>query len=357
MKQVSSHRQPVLLWILISLCMALVPLHAAEISVAGEDLFEPLYDKPILDQDDFFDVMGPEVNIEANSSSREKMRISPHMDVSMFSDDLIKTAELPLMASPRRYHKVKPRFPAHMYLPSMLGPTGLVDSISGRGLPRGMFNVGYLHRLSEVKSSRIFRNVNSFEGTDVFFLMNYGLSDYFEIHGKIMHMDRSLVSNLGTKFDSAENGLPEFTYGIKAHQEWLGKDWALGFINSNIDSVARNLILDQDFEGFKSIYLTVTSDITHRTESHITVKRNSSDQKFASGNSWFSFIGGVDTALAKDTHLIGETKFENYLSPGNKWSINGGIRHQLGDSNLELFMKRANQKGYSSLGFKVSGAF
>ena len=330
---------------------------SAEYGVIGEDLFLPAYDKPILEQNDFFQRNDPKDMLIDNRVKKEDYRVSPNIDVSMFSDDLIQTADLPLMTTPRRYGRSKPRFPAEMYLPSQVGPTGLIDSISGRGLPQGKYNFGYLHNVHEVKSSNVFRNVNNFDGTDILFLMNYGLSDNFELHGKVIHTDRSLLSNVGTSFDSAENGLPEFAYGLKIHQEWLGKEIAVGFINSNIARVSRNLILDQDFEAFKSIYLTVTSDITHRTESNITLKRNSSDQKFAVGNSWMSFIGGIDTALTKKTHLIGEMKYEDYSSPANNWSINGGLRHQFGTSNLELFMKRANQQGYSSLGFKVSGAF
>gem|GEM_PF-1039730 len=329
----------------------------AEYSTPGVDLFRPRYARPILEQGDFYDRHDPENLINDNRSKEHEIRVSPHMDVSMFSDDLVETADLPLMTTPPRYNQKKPRFPIQMYLPSLVGPTGLMDSISGRGLPMGKFNFGYLHRISEVKTQNVFRNVNRFDGTDVFFLMNYGLSDNFELHGKIVHTDRNMQSNIGTVFDSAENSLPEFTYGLKVHQNFYGKEIALGFINSNIASISRNLILDQDFEGYKSVYLTVTSDITYRTESHITVKRNSSDQKFRNGNSWFSLVGGVDTALTRDTHLIGEMKYEDYSSPANKWSINGGVRHQFGKSNLELFMKRANQQGYSSLGFKVSSAF
>jgi len=330
---------------------------AKEYSVIGEDLLPPESQKALMDQEDFYSLNSPIRLLKQQRTDPGKIRVSSHFDVSMFSDDLVKTSEIDLIYSGKRYHEKPKIFNVSGMLPSNLGPTGLLDSISARGLPRGKASIAYVHTLTEVKQKDVFLNVSDYDGTDVNLILNYGFAQNFEVHSRFMKTTRNMNTSLGTNFNSAEDGFPEYSYGLKAHQNWLGKEFALGFINSNINASSRNLILDQEFEGFKSVYVSMTSDIADRTESHFTVKRNTADQKFTSNNSWFSFVGGVDTRLTSDTHLLGELKYENYSSPTKNWSLSGGLRHKLDDTNLELFLKRANQRGWSSLGFKVSGAF
>ena len=54
----------------------------------------------------------------------------------------------------------------------------------------------------------------------------------------------------------------------------------------------------------------MTNDITYRTESHFTIKHNSTDKKYDVNNSWISLVGGIDTKLTKDTHLMVEFKYD-----------------------------------------------
>ena len=283
--------------------------------------------------------------------------MNSHLDVSMFSDEVVETSGFKNILTPRRYNtKPEPKDFSRL-LPSTVGPTGLIDSISANGLARGEFNAAYVHLKSENNTAGVFRNVSRYEATDVNLLFNYGLADNFEVLFKFLHADRMMVSSLGTFFDSANVRFPEYGYGLKAHQNWRGKEFALGFVNSAIDSLARNLILDPDFEYFKSIYLTMTNDLTYRTESHFTIKRNSTDKKYSLNNSWISIVGGIDTKLTKDTHLMVEVKYEDYETPSRTFTMNGGIRHMMGSTGLEGFVRRINQPGFTEVGFKVSSAF
>ena len=283
--------------------------------------------------------------------------MNSHLDVSMFSDELVETSGFPNLRSPKRYNSKPAPKDFSRLLPSAIGPTGLIDSISANGLARGEFNAAYVHVKSENKTPGIFRNVNRYEATDVNLILNYGLADNFEVLFKFLHADRMLISSIGTFFDSANVPFPEYGYGFKAHQNWRGKEFAIGFINSTIDSLARNLIIDQDFEYFKSVYLTMTNDLTYRTESHFTIKHNSTDKKYDINNSWISLVGGVDTKLTKDTHLMVELKYEDYDTPSRTVTMNGGLRHMMGSTGLEGFVRRINQPGFTEIGFKVSSAF
>lgn len=317
----------------------------------------PEHKTAIRSQKDFFDKYHPSRNLIDFRTPAKNVRMNSQLDISMFSDEVVETAGFPNLLTPKRYQThVKPKDMSRL-LASSIGPTGLIDSISANGLSRGEFNASYAHVVSDNKIAGVFRNVNFYESTDVNLLINYGLADNFEIMFKFLHPDRSLTSSLGTGFDSASSKLPEYGYGLKVHQNWRGKEFALGFINANIDSVARNLILDPDFEYYKSIYLSMTNDLTYRTESHITIKRNSTDKKYSASNSWFSIVGGVDTKLTKDTHLLAELKYEKYSTPSRKVTMNGGLRHMFGNTGLEGFVRRLNQPGFTEVGIKVSSAF
>jgi hypothetical protein len=132
----------------------------------------------------------------------------------------------------------------------------------------------------------------------------------------------------------------------------------LGIINTTIDSASRNLILDQDFEHFKTVYFSVTSPFTYRTESNFTIKKSSTDNKFANNNSWLSAIFGLDTKLTSSTHLLAEVKYEDYQAQSDKYIFNGGIRQVVGkDMGIDIYSRRLIQKGYSETGFRLSGAF
>jgi len=315
------------------------------------------HQRAIADQSDFFDRHNPSDLVRSNRTAREEIRMSPHQDVSMFSDELIETADIPIMQSAHRYTDKEPEIDVSRLLPSNVGPTGLIDSISGRGLKRGQYSAGYLHTEAQNKFAGVFLNVRNYDSTDSTALVNYGLSDNVELNMKFLHTDRSVESGIGTIFDSSQVQYPEYAYGLKLHQNWRGKDFGFGFMNANINARARNMILDQDFEYYKSLYFTVTSDLTYRTESHITIKRNTLDNKYLANNSWYSLVGGVDTKLSKDTHLMVEGKFEDYVSPTRKWSLNGGIRQMFGNTGVEAYGRRLNQPGFSEVGFKISGTF
>ena len=336
---------------------SLLSLNASTISSNITQVTAPEHQKSIRNQKDFFDRFSPSKNLANNRTPSRQNRMNSHLDVSMFSDEIVETSGLPNILTPRRYNTKPDPKDFSRLLPSAIGPTGLIDSISANGLARGEFNAAYVHLKSENKTAGVFRNVSRYEATDVNLLFNYGLSDNFEVLFKFLHADRMMVSSLGTFFDSANVRFPEYGYGLKAHQNWRGKEFAIGFVNSTIDSRARNLILDPDFEYFKSIYLTMTNDLTYRTESHFTIKRNSTDKKYSISNSWISIVGGIDTKLTKDTHLMVELKYEDYDTPSRTVTMNGGLRHMMGSTGLEGFVRRINQPGFTEIGFKVSSAF
>ena len=339
------------------LVSSLLPLNATSISSNITQVSGPEHQTAIRKQKDFFDRYSPSKNLAENRTLPRQNRMNSHLDVSMFSDELVETSGFPNLRTPKRYNTKPAPKDFSRLLPSAVGPTGLIDSISANGLSRGEFNAAYVHVKSENKTPDVFRNVNRYDATDVNLVLNYGLSDNFEVLFKFLHADRMLVSSIGTFFDSANVRFPEYGYGFKAHQNWRGKEFALGFINSTIDSQARNLIIDQDFEYFKSVYLTMTNDLTYRTESHFTIKRNSTDNKYDVNNSWISLVGGIDTKLTKDTHLMVELKYEDYDTPSRTVTMNGGLRHMMGSTGLEGFIRRINQPGFSEIGFKVSSAF
>lgn len=329
----------------------------AVVSTTPIPVREAEHSQPIRKQKDFFDRYSPLKSLQDNRTPAKSTRINSHLDVSMFSEEVIETAGFPTLLSSRKYQTKSAKKDFSRLLPSSIGPTGLIDSISANGLSRGEFNAAYTHVVADNKIAGTFRNVNVYEATDVNMLFNYGLADNFELMFKFTHLDRSSISSLGSAFDTATSKLPEYGYGFKAHQNWRGKEFAIGFVNANIDSVARNLILDPDFEYFKSVYFTMTNDLTYRTESHITIKRNTSDKKYTANNSWFSMVGGIDTKLTKDTHLLLELKYEDYTTPSKTLTMNGGIRHIMGSTGLEGFVRRINQPGFTEFGFKVSSAF
>ena len=221
--------------------------------------------------------------------------MNSHLDVSMFSDELVETSGFPNLRSPKRYNSKPAPKDFSRLLPSAIGPTGLIDSISANGLARGEFNAAYVHVKSENKTPGIFRNVNRYEATDVNLVLNYGLADNFEVLFKFLHADRMLISSIGTFFDSANVPFPEYGYGLR-HIKIGEEKFAIGLSIQQL-TLARNLIIDQDFEYFKSVYLTMTNDLTYRTESHFTIKHNSTDKKYDINNSWISLVGGVDTKL------------------------------------------------------------
>ena len=173
----------------------------------------------------------------------------------------------------------------------------------------------------------------------------------------ILKTSRTIQTLTNNKHHSSLEGFPEFTFGIKAHQKYRNNEYAIGFLNTNISSSSRKVILDQDFENYKTFYISMTSDITYRTESHFVLKRNSTDKKFNTSNTWLTAIAGFDTKLTKKTHLLSEIKYENFESNVRDLTINGGIRHIMNNSAIDLFVVRANQVGYSETGFKISGAF
>ncbi|MCO4781001.1 MAG: hypothetical protein KC646_01655 [Candidatus Cloacimonetes bacterium] len=322
-----------------------------------EYLSEPIHQKPIVEQDDFFSRYAPEKLLHSNATQKEDIRINSAMDVSRYSDEVVKFSGIEKLTSGKRYHKKETILDYSRLMPSNSGPTGLINAISARGLPEGKISAAYINTKSEIKQANLFKNTKSFSANDANFLINYGYTDNFELNLKVLKTSRNLQTQTGNSYHSSLEGFPEFTFGLKAHQKYKSNEYAIGFLNTNISSSARKLIVDQDFENFKSFYVSVTSDFTYRTESHFVLKRNSTDKKFNTSNTWLTFIGGFDTKLSKKTHLLTEIKYENFKSNVKDISINGGIRHNMKNSALDLFIVRGNQTGYSETGFKISGAF
>ena len=320
-------------------------------------LTRPEHDKAIIEQKDFFDRHHPGDFIKSNRTPAREIRMNSHLDLSQFSDDVIESSGVPVIQSPNRYNQLKTRWDNSRMLPSLVGPTGLLDSISARGLPKGKTAAAYHYGQTKVTRTGLYKNVSAHEATDSNLLLNHGIHDNFEISLRVLKSTRFTDTTIGTRFDSSQDGFPESSYGFKAHQKVGSSEFALGFMSTNVDQKSRNLILDQEFERFRTAYFTVTSPFTYRTESHFTVKHNDTDNKFVNNNTWFSWIAGVDTKLNKDTHLLGEIKYEDFDAQTNDIVLNGGIRHRISDFFVDAYLMRGNQQGYSETGFKISGAF
>jgi hypothetical protein len=343
----------------LAICTNLLSSWAQDLNHEQTDyLLEPEHDKPLIQQQDFFVRNRPAELLAGNSTDQKDIRVNPHFDLSQYSDELIETSGIDVLASPHRYHRKIKRIDYARLMPSYSGPTGLIDAISAKGLPRGKFAVSMLQANAKISTRNLFNNIKSYETDDIFLLANHGLSPNVELNVKFLKTSRDVYTMSGNRYHSSEVKFPEFSYGLKLHQSWKDNEFAFGFINTSVESAARNLILDQDFENYKAMYFSVTSPITYRTESHVTIKRSSTDNKFVQKNSWWSVIGGADTKITKDTHLLGEIKFEDYNSDVNKFSFNGGIRHMFKDDlAAEVDLRRFNQKGFSEVALKLSGAF
>ncbi|MBW7875877.1 MAG: hypothetical protein H3C47_07815 [Candidatus Cloacimonetes bacterium] len=326
-------------------------------SKSEDYLTRPEHDMAIVAQKDFFDKHNPGDYIKKNRTPAREVRMNSHLDLSQFSDEVVQSSGIPVIESPARYNQIKPRWDNSRMLPSLLGPTGLLDSISARGLPHGKTAASYHYGQTKVTRTNLFKNVQSHEATDSNLILNHGIHDNFEVSLRVLKSTRYTDTTIGTRFDSAQDGFPESSYGLKAHQKVGKSEIALGFMSTNVDQKSRNLILDQEFERFRTAYFTLTSPFTYRTESHFTVKHNDTDNKFVNNNTWFSWIAGMDTKLNKDTHLLGEIKYEDFDAQTSDIVFNGGIRHRVSDFFVDAYMMRGNQKGYSEAGFKISGAF
>jgi hypothetical protein len=314
--------------------------------------------KALVEQEDFYERFSPMDMLRKNRTPDREIKVNSHFDISHFSDDLVKTAGIPALTSAPRYHKKIIPTDFSRLFPSVSGPTGIIDSISARGLPRGRSSVAWLQADVSAARSQLFRNVNSYKSSDTFLLINHGISEHVELMTRINKTTRETITAIGTQFHSAEYKFPEYSIGIKLHQKFGANEYALGIINTTIDSASRNLILDQDFEHFKTVYFSVTSPFTYRTESNFTIKKSSTDNKFANNNSWLSAIFGLDTKLTSSTHLLAEVKYEDYQAQSDKYIFNGGIRQVVGkDMGIDIYSRRLIQKGYSETGFRLSGAF
>ncbi|PCJ17335.1 MAG: hypothetical protein COB02_14005 [Candidatus Cloacimonadota bacterium] len=328
-----------------------------EIDHQDDFLSEPIHEKAIIEQDDFFERYRPLDILKSNTTQKEDIRINSAMDVSNFSNELVQFSGIDKLSSGKRYHKKKKVLDFSRLMPSNSGPTGLFNVISARGLPEGKISGAYINTKTEIKQTNLFKNTNSFNANDANFLINYGYSDNFELNLKVMKTSRTITTSANNKYNSSIAGFPELTIGIKAHQKYKSNEFAIGFLNTNIASQSRKMIIDQDFENFKTLYLSMTSNFTYRTESHFVLKRSSTDKKFNTNNTWMTFLAGFDTKLSKKTHFLAEIKYEDYESNVRDLSVNGGIRHVMNNSAIDLFIIRGNQIGYSETGFKISGAF
>lgn len=345
---------------LLLLCLLLsVDLYAQNLEFDEEDyLLASEYRKPIVEQEDFYERFHPETMLLKNRTSERETRVNPHFDISQFSDELIKESGVPILASAPRYHVPVIPIDFSRLFPSVSGPTGMIDSISARALPRGKTSVAWLQANSKADRSRLFRNVNSYKATDTFLAINHSIADNIELMTKINKTVRDTTTSIGTRFHSAEYKFPEYSLGIKLHQKVGDNEFALGIINTTVEAASRNLILDQDFEHFKTVYFTMTSPLTYRTESNFTIKRSSTDNKFANNNSWYSAVFGLDTKVTASTHILGELKYEDYQAQSDKFIFNGAVRHVVGkDMGIDVYSRRLAQKGYAETGFRLSGAF
>lgn len=340
------------------LCLS-TPMAQNGLEQKEEDyLFAPEHQTPIIRQDDFFERNRPARLVHQNATPAEEVRINPHLDLSQFSQEVIEDSGLPVLKSPKRYNQAPHKIDFSRLMPSNSGPTGLMDSISARGLPEGKISAAFQYSEADVRQRNLFRNVNSFSAENADFLLNYGYNDHFEFSLKVHKSTRQMTTNLGTSFDSSLHGFPSYTAGLKAHQKWREYEFAVGFLHTSVESPQRNLILDQDFEHYKSFYATFTSPFTYRTETHLTLKRSDMDNKYVSGNSFTSIVYGVDTKLSQDTHLLAELKWEDLKANTDDVSLNGGLRHHFGDGMaFDAFWMRGSQTGYHETGFRISGAF